>query len=66
MRTWIPLVVALLALTPLPAMEAAGPTLSEGLDLPAFELPSAGGENVTLAGLTADGPAVLVIYRGVW
>jgi len=31
-----------------------------------FSLPDSTGTTVTLAGLTAHGPAVLVFYRGYW
>lgn len=41
-------------------------TLSVGDAAPAFSLPSGAGEAVSLASLTADGPAVLVFYRGDW
>ncbi|GAA4539550.1 peroxiredoxin-like family protein [Amycolatopsis samaneae] len=34
--------------------------------LPDFALPGARGERVSLADLTAEGPAVLVFYRGGW
>lgn len=33
---------------------------------PEFSLPSHTGESVTLAQLTANGPAVVVFYRGFW
>lgn len=31
-----------------------------------FSLPDSAGATVTLAGITAHGPAVLVFYRGYW
>ncbi|MEV5945263.1 peroxiredoxin-like family protein [Streptomyces sp. NPDC051993] len=40
--------------------------LGVGDEAPAFGLPSATGETVTLDGLLADGPAVLTFYRGAW
>ncbi|MBK7399595.1 MAG: hypothetical protein IPJ34_25890 [Myxococcales bacterium] len=33
---------------------------------PAFSLPDQNGTPTTLAGLLANGPAVLVFYRGFW
>jgi peroxiredoxin len=40
--------------------------LSEGDRAPDFTLPGATGDSVTLSDLTADGPVVLVWYRGGW
>lgn len=57
------------AATSTPAAAAAGPTtatLSMGANAPSFELPNHDGASVGLAGLTAEGPAVLVFYRGDW
>lgn len=45
------------------AVEAAK---NVGDTAPAFELPNAVGETVSLASLRADGPVVLVWYRGGW
>lgn len=41
-------------------------TLSVGDSAPAFSLPGPTGAEVSLASLTANGPAVLVFYRGDW
>jgi cytochrome oxidase Cu insertion factor (SCO1/SenC/PrrC family) len=43
--------------TPQPPLEAQAP---------AFELSDQDGRTVTLEGLLADGPAVVVFYRGYW
>ncbi len=48
------------------AASPATATLSIGASAPGFELPNHDGTTVGLAGLTADGPAVLVFYRGDW
>ena len=42
------------------------PAKAVGDTAPDFELPDARGGSVTLAGLRADGPVVLVFYRGAW
>lgn len=39
---------------------------SAGDPAPAFELPNQSGQPVSLAGLVAAGPVVMVFYRGVW
>lgn len=41
-------------------------TLSVGDAAPAFALSDSTGAEVSLASLTASGPAVLVFYRGDW
>jgi len=55
---------------PTPATEApaseATETLNVGDPAPAFSLADQGGEQVTLAQLTAEGPATQVFYRGHW
>jgi peroxiredoxin len=46
---------------------AAGTKFAEvGTEIEGFELPGADGAGVSLGALTADGPAVLVFYRGQW
>lgn len=40
--------------------------LAVGSPMPAFSLPDAGGGSVSLEALIKNGPAVIVIYRGVW
>ncbi len=35
-------------------------------DAPSFSLPDHNGKQVSLDSLTANGPAVLVFYRGYW
>jgi peroxiredoxin len=40
--------------------------LAEGADAPRFTLPDARGGEVALDDLLAEGPAVLVFYRGAW
>ncbi len=52
------------------AAELAAAMPSPGLDpgerAPAFELPNARGEQISLAALLANGPVVLTFYRGAW
>ncbi|MBV1858835.1 MAG: redoxin domain-containing protein [Nannocystaceae bacterium] len=50
---------------PVPASESTT-TLSVGDPAPAFSLAGSTGATVSLASLTASGPAVLVFYRGDW
>lgn len=45
---------------------AGASALAVGAQAPAFSLPDARGGNVALAHLTAQGPVVLVFYRGAW
>jgi len=42
------------------------PSLEARTRAPAFTLPAHTGENVSLADLTKNGPAVIVFYRGFW
>ena len=51
--------------TPPPASEATT-TLAAGDAAPSFSLKDPSGAEVSLASLTASGPAVLVFYRGDW
>jgi peroxiredoxin len=44
----------------------AAPGLAVGEQAPAFSLPDATGETVSLAGRLAEGPVVLSFYRGEW
>jgi hypothetical protein len=48
------------------AIATRGPGAVQGGVAPDFSLPDTTGTVVTLAGLTAHGPAVLVFYRGYW
>jgi hypothetical protein len=48
------------------AIATRGPGDVQGGIAADFSLPDATGKTVTLAGLTARGPAVLVFYRGYW
>ncbi len=43
-----------------------GPTVPKGAPAPDFSLRSHDGQTVTLDGLVARGPAILVFYRGFW
>lgn len=43
-----------------------GPTVAQGAAAPDFTLKSHLGTDVSLDGLLAQGPAVLVFYRGFW
>lgn len=49
-----------------PPASAATITLSAGDPAPAFSLSDSSRSQVSLASLTASGPAVLVFYRGDW
>lgn len=46
------------------AEEERGPAL--GSEAPGFTLQALDGHDVSLAGLTAQGPVVLVFFRGAW
>lgn len=48
------------------AIATRGPGDVQGGIAADFSLPDTTGKTVTLAGLTARGPAVLVFYRGYW
>ena len=48
------------------AIGTRGPGEVQGGVAADFSLPDSAGTTVTLAGLTAHGPAVLVFYRGYW
>jgi hypothetical protein len=48
------------------AIATRGPGDVQGGIAADFSLPDTTGTKVTLAGLTAHGPAVLVFYRGYW
>jgi hypothetical protein len=48
------------------ALVTRGPGDVQGGIAADFALPDATGKTVTLASLTAQGPAVLVFYRGFW
>lgn len=49
------------------ALHLANPaTLAEGQIAPAFALTAQDGAQVSLASTIAEGPAVLVFYRGYW
>lgn len=47
-------------------LSTRGPTVPQGQLAPDFSLRSHDGRQVTLDGLVAQGPAVLVFYRGYW
>ena len=42
------------------------PALALGAEAPGFTLQALDGREVSLAGLTAEGPVVLVFFRGAW
>lgn len=48
------------------ALEMPSPGLKVGETAPGFSLMNARGETVSLAGLLARGPVVLIFYRGAW
>ena len=52
--------------TTLPPASESTTTLAVGAPAPAFSLQDPSGAEVSLASLTASGPAVLVFYRGDW
>jgi hypothetical protein len=43
-----------------------GATVADGEVAPPFALPAQDGAQVSLAGALANGPVVLVFYRGYW
>ncbi len=47
-------------------LSTRGPTVPRGAPAPDFSLKSHDGRQITLDGLVAQGPAVLVFYRGYW
>jgi hypothetical protein len=47
-------------------LSTRGPALAAGIVASDFSLPDEAGRSVPLAALTAQGPAVLVFYRGYW
>jgi cytochrome oxidase Cu insertion factor (SCO1/SenC/PrrC family) len=49
---------------PVVAAVDRGPAL--GAEAPGFTLEALDGREVSLAGLTAEGPVVLVFFRGAW
>lgn len=53
-----------LTMSSLPLFAADDPSLEVGSAAPALRLPSAGGNSRSLA--DADGPTVLVFFRGLW
>ena len=64
---WAVAVIAILLAAHAPAFaaeEERGPAL--GAEAPAFELQALDGSEVSLAGLTGEGPVVLVFFRGAW
>ncbi len=48
------------------AARGAPDAITVGTELADFTLPGATGQDVTLSSLVADGPTVLVFYRGSW
>jgi len=60
--------VALLAGCGATSIHVASPATSEGAGAvaPSFALPSQHGDTVALADVLAQGPALLVFYRGFW
>ena len=61
-----PLVVALVATAGCGTLQSRGEPLTAADEAAPFSLTSHTGETVTLGDLTADGPAVVVFYRGFW
>lgn len=47
-------------------LETRAPAMNAASLAPEFELPDSGGEIHRLSELTAEGPAVVVFYRGYW
>jgi peroxiredoxin len=48
------------------ALHTRTPTIAVGQPAPDFALPDADGKVWELAEMVADGPAVVVFYRGYW
>jgi hypothetical protein len=47
-------------------LHTRGPSVALDAPAPDFKLKSSDGRDVELKGLIADGPAVVVFYRGFW
>jgi len=47
-------------------LSTRGPTVPKGAKAPDFDLESYDGRHVSLDSLVANGPAVIVFYRGFW
>jgi hypothetical protein len=60
------LLVGLGALFGIACVRTRAPSVATNTPAPAFSLPDSAGKNVSLAELTAKGPAVVVFYRGYW
>ena len=68
-RTILPALLAVGTLIAAPARAASPPSIeavATGRKMPDFSLPQASGGTVSLSDLIASGPAVIVIFRGVW
>ena len=68
MKVWPADLVAVLTKHPRDLVDSADPAKFAGVGatVDGFTLPDADGSGVSLDELTADGPAVLVFYRGQW
>lgn len=56
----------LLALFSTSCIRTRTPSVATNAPAPAFSLPDSKGKPVSLAELTAKGPAVIAFYRGYW
>jgi len=60
------LFVGLTASLGIACVRTRAPSVATNTPAPAFSLPDSAGKSVSLAELTAKGPAVVVFYRGYW
>ncbi len=60
------LMTLLLALFSVACLRTRTPTVATNAPAPAFSLSDSAGKQVSLAELTANGPAVITFYRGYW
>lgn len=65
-RMLLAAVGAAFALGAVGCLKTRGPSLPLDAKAPQFKLKSNDGRDVELRRLTADGPAVVVFYRGFW
>ncbi|MBK9261775.1 MAG: redoxin domain-containing protein [Polyangiaceae bacterium] len=54
------------ALVGVACVKTRAPSVATNAPAPAFSLTDSAGKQVSLADLTANGPAVIAFYRGYW
>jgi AhpC/TSA family len=60
------LLVGIAAMLGAACIRTRAPSIATNAPAPAFALPDSAGQQVSLATLTANGPAVIAFYRGYW